>query len=137
MERTDTVRFAERPVTELSGGERQRVLLARALATRSPFIFMDEPTANLDIEHNLHLMHLARALGREEGTGMLVATHDLAMAYRFCDRVLLLHGGELVGDGIPESVLTPEKIRTVFRVETSVLEKDEGEGRSLYFDLAE
>jgi len=137
MERTDTVRFAERPVTELSGGERQRVLLARALATRSPFIFLDEPTANLDIEHNLHLMNLARDLCRDEGTGMLIATHDLGMAYRFCDRVLLLHDGELVADGTPERVLSPEKIRTVFRVETSVLEKGQGEGRSLYFDLAE
>jgi len=135
MERTDTLQFADRAVTELSGGERQRVLLARALASHSPFIFLDEPTANLDIEHVLHFMELARSLCGEEGTGMLMATHDLALAHRFCDRVLLLHQGRLVGDGTPAEVLSPEMIRTVFRVEAFVLQASQGTGETLYFDL--
>lgn len=136
MERTDTAQFADRPVTALSGGERQRVLLARALATRSPFIFLDEPTANLDIEHILHFMELARDLCREKGTGMLMATHDLGLAHRFCDRVLLLHGGRLVADGKPREILSAERIRTVFRVEASIREEEHGRGHTLFFALA-
>jgi iron complex transport system ATP-binding protein len=136
MECTDTVQFADRPVTALSGGERQRVLLARALATQSPFIFLDEPTANLDIEHVLHFMELSQTFCREKGTGMLMATHDLALAYRFCHRVLLLHQGELVGDGKPHQVLSPENIRTVFRVEASLLKGEGEKGATLYFEPA-
>lgn len=117
MSQTETLEFQDRPVTDLSGGERQRVLLARALAAQSPFVILDEPTSNLDLEHTLEIMELARDLVQERGRTVLMAIHDLPLAAQYCERLLLLSQGRLVADGPPSKVLLPERIREVFHVE--------------------
>ena len=107
--------LASRIATELSGGERARVLLARALAVEAPVLVADEPLASLDPEHQLHGMELLQAQARG-GVLVLAVLHDLALAARFCDRLLVLHEGRLVADGPPAAVLTPELLATVYRV---------------------
>ena len=107
--------LAQRPITQLSGGERRRVFLARALATGAPLQLWDEPAANLDVRHALEVVKLAQGLAAH-GSTLLVTLHDLRTAYRF-HRVMVLDQGRLVGFGPPAAVLTPELIRTVFRVE--------------------
>jgi iron complex transport system ATP-binding protein len=107
--------LARRTATELSGGERARVLLARALAVEAPVLVADEPLASLDPEHQLHGMELLQTQAR--GGGLVLAVlHDLALAARFCHRVLVLHEGRLVADGAPAEVLTPELLAAVYRV---------------------
>jgi iron complex transport system ATP-binding protein len=100
----------------LSGGERQRAHIARALAQRPWGMLLDEPTNHLDVRHQLELMEL---LAATEQT-VLVALHDLTLAARFCDRLLLLHDGALVAAGTPERVLTPDRLREAFGVVAEV-----------------
>ncbi|MGP4109489.1 ABC transporter ATP-binding protein [Streptomyces sp. 4N509B] len=112
MERLGLVASRDRAWRTLSGGERQRAHLARALAQRSWGLFLDEPTNHLDVRHQLELMELLAATDQT----VVVALHDLSLAARYCDRLLLLHDGTLVADGPPEAVLTPERLRDVFGV---------------------
>jgi iron complex transport system ATP-binding protein len=121
LDRTTTAEFADRPVGELSGGERQRVLLARALAQETPVLLLDEPTASLDINHQVATLSLVRELATE-GRTAVAAIHDLDLAARFCDRLALVAGGELVALDIPEAVLTPERLEEAYGVRTVVSE---------------
>ena len=107
--------LAERTATELSGGERARVLLARALAVEAPGLVADEPLASLDPEHQLHGMELLRAKA-DAGGLVLAVLHDLGLARRFCDRILVLADGVLLADGAPADVLTPELLADVYHV---------------------
>ncbi|MBI4913773.1 MAG: ABC transporter ATP-binding protein [Acidobacteria bacterium] len=120
LEELDITHLGDRPVTRLSGGERHRVGLARALATGAPLQLWDEPTAQLDVRHALEVFRLARRLASEGGT-VLVSLHDLRAAYRF-DRVLVLEGGRLAGNGIPHAVLTADLLLKVFGVRASFVE---------------
>lgn len=113
----DLRHLADRPVTHLSGGERHRVGLARALATDAPIQLWDEPVAQLDVRHALEVLRLARRLAGAGGT-VVVSLHDLRAAYRF-DRVLVLDGGRLVGDGGPHAVLTAALLREVFGIQAT------------------
>ena len=119
LDRTETAQFADRPVSELSGGERQRVVLARALAQETPVLLLDEPTASLDINHQVRTLSLARDLADEEKT-VVAAIHDLDLAARFCDSVALLSEGELLATGRPEDVLDAERLEAAFGVRTAV-----------------
>jgi iron complex transport system ATP-binding protein len=106
--------FAERFVDELSGGERQRVILARALAQQASVLLLDEPTANLDVHHQVAMLELVRGLSRERGLAVLTAVHDLQLAALYCDRVALLSGGQIVSQGAPEAVLTAPLLLEAF-----------------------
>jgi len=120
LERTETARFRDRSVGSLSGGERQRVVLARALAQETPALVLDEPTASLDVNHQVRTLALVRELTRE-GKGALAAIHDLDLAARFCDRIAVLADGDLLAVGSPETVLTDEHLRVAFDTEAAVL----------------
>lgn len=115
MARAEVGHLAGRVATELSGGERARVLLARALAVEARAFIADEPLASLDPAHQIHGMEVLRA---EAHAGALVVAvlHDLTLAARFCDRILVLDGGALVADGAPLDVLTASLLERVYGV---------------------
>lgn len=119
MVRADVAHLRGRSAIELSGGERARVLLARALAVGAPGLIADEPLASLDPGHQIEVMEL---LAQEAANGALVIAvlHDLTMAARYCDRILLLDGGDLAADGPPLDVLTPERLRDVYGISAMV-----------------
>ena len=115
--------FEDRPATELSGGERARVLLARALATDAPILLADEPVAALDPRHQLLALDVLRA--RAHGGAAVVAVmHDLPLAARFADRILLMRDGRLVADGTPRDVLTPAHLAASFGIEATIADQD-------------
>jgi iron complex transport system ATP-binding protein len=113
MERTDVARFADRPVTTVSGGERQRVLIARALAQATPVVLLDEPTASLDINHQVRTLELVRDL-LADGTTVVAAIHDLNLAAHYCDELALLSSGSVVAAGPPGEVLTESTLADAF-----------------------
>ena len=112
----DVRHLSDRPVTSLSGGERSLVLLARALVVGAPLLLADEPAASLDPAHQIQVMELLRAQANG-GRAVLVVLHDLPLATRFCDRLILLHRGSVAADGASHDVLTPEKLAQVYGVE--------------------
>lgn len=135
MARTSTAQFEGRITSSLSGGERQRVFLARGLAQQPRILLLDEPTASLDVLHQFAVMDLARELARE-GVTLIAAIHDLAMAARYCDRLVLLQGGRVVANGAPQAVLTPANLGSVFGVTARVF-TDPVSGRlAIDFDSA-
>lgn len=119
MRKTATSAFSDRPVTELSGGELQRVLLARTLAQEARTLLLDEPTANLDPQHQLGVIELVASLV-ENGISVVMALHDLHLAARYCRRLILLHQGEVIADGAPEAVLTGPNLRRVYGIEAEI-----------------
>lgn len=120
MRITDTLRFRGRDLRSLSGGERQRVIVASALAQEPRVLLLDEPATFLDIKHQLSVYQLLRELARERGLLTVAVTHDLNLARRYSDRVVVLDQGRLVADGAPEPTLTRELLREVFAVEAEV-----------------
>jgi len=119
MDRADVLGLKDRIATELSGGERARTLFARALAVEAPALIADEPLASLDPGHQIDVMELMRS---EADAGVLVIAvlHDLTMAARYCDRLLLIDGGTVAADGTPAEVLTPELLRRVYGIDARV-----------------
>jgi iron complex transport system ATP-binding protein len=109
----------DRRVDQLSTGERSRILIARALAPAPRLLLLDEPVANLDPYWQLRLMELLRERARESGCGLLLALHDLDLAARFADRLIVVAGGALAADGPPAAVLAGDVIREVFGIERS------------------
>ena len=119
MQLTETEEFAERTVDTLSGGERQRVFVSRALAQQPRVLLLDEPTANLDVLHKLRVLDLVRRLV-DEGLTAVAAIHDLSMAARYCDLLVLLSNGQVLAEGTPEDVLVPDIIESAFGVRSAV-----------------
>jgi len=114
MRLTGIEHLARRIFNELSGGERQRVIMAMALAQEPKLLLLDEPTANLDINHRVEILELVSRLNREQGLTVVAAMHDLNLASLYFDRLVVLKGGTIFADGPPRTVLTCELVRQVF-----------------------
>ncbi|HEV7336489.1 MAG TPA: ABC transporter ATP-binding protein [Bosea sp. (in: a-proteobacteria)] len=123
MDAADVTAFAERTLDSLSGGERMRVLLARALAVEAPMLLADEPLAGLDPLHQLEAMALLRRTAHA-GAGVVVVLHDLSLAGRFCDRLVLLDQGRVLADGSPDTVLDDANLARAFGIEVARGEHD-------------
>ncbi|QCI66194.1 ABC transporter ATP-binding protein [Phreatobacter stygius] len=123
LDRLDLGAFADRPVTALSGGERARVMLARVLATETQVILADEPTAALDPAQQLGVLELLRAVGVAGGI-VVAVLHDLTLAARFADRIVVMDAGRIVADGPPATVLTDRLLADVFRLRCAITEID-------------
>ena len=111
LARVELTELADRLVTELSGGERQRALIARAIAQQADHLLLDEPTNHLDLRHQFALLDLVRTLG----CTTVIVLHDLNLAARCCDHILLLDAGHVVVSGPPDDVLRPEIFEPVYR----------------------
>jgi iron complex transport system ATP-binding protein len=123
MERTDVAHLAARRITELSGGERQRVILARALAQEPSILVLDEPSAFLDIRHQVEIYDLLRDL-QSEGLTVVTVLHDLNLAGLYCDRLVLLADGAVACIGGPSDVLTYPTLTKVYGTEVYVVMND-------------
>jgi len=137
---TGTLHLKDRLFATLSGGEKQRVVIAAALAQISGgapssrrdfggpgFLLLDEPTASLDLGYQLEVAALLRRLHQERGVSIVISTHDLGLAGTLCDRLLMIRSGEVVADGETDAVLTTENVRTVFGVETDIIQRPSGQ----------
>lgn len=120
MEMTDIAHLASHPITNLSGGERQRAFIARALAQQPLVLLLDEPTAHLDIAHQVEIFRLLRSLSVDTGLTVVSVSHDLNLAAMYSDRIAMLLCGALTAVGTPPEVLTVERIREVFRADVVV-----------------
>jgi iron complex transport system ATP-binding protein len=110
--------LAARVFTEISGGERQLALIARALAQEAPILVMDEPTASLDFGNQVRVLQHIRALAKA-GKSILLSTHDPDHAF-LCDRVALLHGGELIAVGAPDDTITPDHLKRLYGIDATI-----------------
>ena len=118
---TETEAFADRPLTTLSGGERQRVFVARALAQQPQILLLDEPTSNLDIMHQLKVLDIVQGLVAQ-GITAVAAIHDLTLAARYCQRLVLMSEGRVLAQGAPEEVLTSTNIEEAFHVRAVIVQ---------------
>ncbi len=116
LSRMGLASYRTRTATQLSGGEQARVLIARTLAQETPLLLADEPIAGLDPASQIATMQVFAALARE-GRSVVTALHDLALAARYCTRLLMMHQGRLVADGPPQQVLSAENAARVFGIE--------------------
>jgi iron complex transport system ATP-binding protein len=117
---TGTSAFEDRPFATLSGGEKQRVVIASALAQSPELLLLDEPTASLDLGHQLDVQLLLAGLNRDRGVTMVLSTHDLNLAAALCRHLILLRDGRVIAQGPTEDVLTPDTVRALYGVEADV-----------------
>lgn len=125
MDRTRVAQWSDRTVTTLSGGERARVLLARILAGESAWILADEPFTGLDPSHQFEAAELLRSVA-DQGCGVVLTIHDLTLAARIADRVVILDDGRIVADGAPQDALTPRILREVYAIDAQWLTDPSG-----------
>ena len=125
LERLEISDLAMRFFNELSAGQHQKVMLARGLVQEPDVILLDEPTSNLDIRHQLGISRMLRELSRTDGILVIMISHDLNIAASYSDNIILMHEGRIFAAGSPKDVLTEENIRTVYGVESKIID-DEG-----------
>lgn len=120
MQATGTWHLANRLIHHLSGGERQRIVFARALAQEPQILLLDEPTAHLDVAHQIEVMEIARQLKCERALAVLGVFHDLNLAAQYCDRIVFLKDGRVFAAGAPAAVITSDILRAVYGIEMCV-----------------
>jgi len=120
MEMTATQPLAERRIGELSGGEIQRLIIARVLTQEPKAILLDEPTANLDIRHQVEIFDLIKSLCRNDNLTVLAALHDLNLAAQYCDKLILINNGQVHAQGTPAEVINSQNIEEVYGAEGCV-----------------
>ncbi|GGI47757.1 iron complex transport system ATP-binding protein [Agromyces flavus] len=118
---TGVADLADRPIEELSGGQRQRVWIAMVLAQQTDLVLLDEPTTFLDVTHQLELLDLLTHLNRERGTTVVMVLHELNLAARYADHLVVMSAGRIVAEGGPDDVLTTETVRGAFGLEARVI----------------
>jgi len=122
----DAADLADRRAEELSGGERQRLLVAMALAQEPDLLLLDEPTLHLDLAHQVGLLSAIRRLRAQRGITVLAVLHDLNLAAGFAPRAVVLDGGRIVADGLPDEILSPDLVQRVFGVPVDEARTTEG-----------
>ena len=118
---TDMADLADRPVDELSGGQRQRAWMAMTLAQQTPVLLLDEPTTHLDLAHAVEVLDLVVRLRREERKTVVMVLHDLNLAARYSDELVVVGNGQVVTTGTPHEVVTASMLRSVFALEAHVV----------------
>jgi iron complex transport system ATP-binding protein len=121
LDATRTAELAERPVDELSGGQRQRVWIAMALAQETDLLLLDEPTTFLDVSHQVEVLDLLTDLNQARGITVVMVLHDLNLAARYADRLVMIAGGDVAAAGPPAEVLTEERVQEVFGLECRII----------------
>ncbi|MBO4798013.1 MAG: ABC transporter ATP-binding protein [Candidatus Methanomethylophilaceae archaeon] len=114
--------LAMRPFNELSAGQHQKVMLARGLVQKPKILLLDEPTSNLDIKHQLGISGILKGLSRREGILVIMISHDLNIASKYSDNIILMYDGKIYAVGTPSEVLTKENIRTVYGVDSEIID---------------
>jgi cobalamin transport system ATP-binding protein len=128
MALTDTASLAGRTFNELSGGERQRVVLASALAQDPEILLLDEPTSHLDLKHQMQFYDILERLNRERRMTVVTVTHDINLAARYAQRVVAIREGQIIAEGTPESVFTPEHLYDVFEITAAIFKRPDERG---------
>lgn len=134
MEHTGVVDLADRPVDELSGGQRQRVWIAMILAQQTDILLLDEPTTYLDIANQMDVLDVVEARNRAVGTTVVMVLHDMNLAARYSDHIIAMKEGNIHAQGSPDRVATPETIRGVFHIDSTV-QPDPTTGRPHVFPI--
>lgn len=124
MHYTGVTELADVPVNAVSGGQRQRILLAKVLAQQTPILFLDEPTTGLDMVYQEEIFRFAKRLC-EAGKTIVMVVHELPLAARFCTRLLLVGGGTILADGVPQEVIREDVLTTAYRVPITVIHHDD------------
>ena len=124
METTMTSQFADRYFNEISGGEKQRVMIASALAQKPEIMLLDEPTSALDLKYQIQILNILKNLNAHHNMTLVMAMHDLNLASRFCNRLLLLNEGKIVRDGTPKQVLEKNILEQVYGIEIDLNIRD-------------
>jgi len=120
MEETDVLHVAHRLINEVSGGERQRAIIARALTQEPRVLLLDEPTAHLDLNHQLDICAILRRLKEQRGLSVILVSHDLNLASQYCDRLLLLKEGRILRIGTPTEVIRADVLEAVYHCKVLV-----------------
>ncbi|MFG6667147.1 ABC transporter ATP-binding protein [Halomonas sp. HNIBRBA4712] len=113
--------LAERPIDALSGGQRQRAWIAMTIAQQTPLLLLDEPTSALDLGHQIEVFELVRHLACDHGRTVVMVLHDLASACRYADHIIAMCDGQIIDQGAPEDVVTPDLVRKLYQVECTLL----------------
>jgi iron complex transport system ATP-binding protein len=121
LELTTTCDLADRPIDELSGGQRQRVWIAMALAQRTDILLLDEPTSFLDVAHQIEVLDLLTDLNHRRSTTIVMVLHDLNLAARYADELVVMHAGQIHTRGKPAAVVTAQLVRDVFDLDCEVI----------------
>jgi iron complex transport system ATP-binding protein len=121
LEQLGILQFAMRDFNEISGGQQQKVLIARAIAQDADILLLDEPTSNLDIKHQLEVMEIMDDIVKKKKISAIMAIHDLNLASRYADKILMMNKGQIFSAGNPDSVLTAKNIRQTYGVEVEVM----------------